>query len=117
MAGQRRTLKGARPKAPPPPDPERLSRASALSEAAPLPAEVGVARFGTAATMLVLLTPLHHFGIQVFGAWMPGRVAALAFPWLGAALGLAFLLAAERPPAVRVLGGALALLAVALISS
>jgi uncharacterized protein YecE (DUF72 family) len=48
VAGQRRTLKGARPKAPPPPDPERLSRASALSEAAPLPAEVGVARFGTA---------------------------------------------------------------------
>ena len=33
---------------PPPPDPERLARATALSTGAPLPAEVGSARFGTA---------------------------------------------------------------------
>jgi uncharacterized protein YecE (DUF72 family) len=48
VAGERRTLKAGRPKAPPLPDPERLSRASALSETAPLPAEVGATRFGTA---------------------------------------------------------------------
>lgn len=50
MARERRALKpkGAGKKGPPPPDPERLARASALSESAPLPARVGALRFGTA---------------------------------------------------------------------
>lgn len=48
MARARRTLNAARQQAPPPPDPERMARATALSVAAPLPAQVGKARFGTA---------------------------------------------------------------------
>lgn len=71
-----------------------------------------VARVGTIATLLVLLTPLYHFGILLFGAWMPGRVVVLAFPWLGAVLGLAFLVSAARPSVVRIAGAALAVLAV-----
>lgn len=47
MARSRSTLKAKRP-APPPPDPERLSRASELAESAPLPAQVGRLRSGTA---------------------------------------------------------------------
>jgi uncharacterized protein YecE (DUF72 family) len=50
VASERRALKsgGGRAKSPPAPDPERMLRASALSEAAPLPARLGGLFFGTA---------------------------------------------------------------------
>jgi hypothetical protein len=48
-------------------------------------------RFGSLAAALVLLTPLYQVAVEVFGAWMVGRVTVIAFPWLSAALALDWL--------------------------
>jgi hypothetical protein len=48
-------------------------------------------RIGTLLAALVLLTPLYQAAVELFGAWMVGRVAILAFPWLSAALAIEWL--------------------------
>jgi hypothetical protein len=48
-------------------------------------------RVGTLVAVLVMLTPLYPVTVEVFGAWMVGRVAVLAFPWLSAALAIEWL--------------------------
>jgi hypothetical protein len=50
-----------------------------------------ICRFGTLLAALVLLTPLYQATVDLFGAWMVGRVAVLAFPWLSAALAIEWL--------------------------
>ena len=50
-----------------------------------------ICRGGTLLTVLVLLTPLYHATVELFGAWMAGRVAILAFPWLSASLAIEWL--------------------------
>jgi hypothetical protein len=50
-----------------------------------------VCRAGTILTALVWLTPLYEAAADLFGAWMIGRVAILAFPWLSAALAIEWL--------------------------
>ncbi len=58
-------------------------------------------RVGTILTLLVLLTPLYQATVEVFGAWMVGRVAILVFPWLSAALALEWLGSEGRSAARR----------------
>jgi MFS family permease len=50
-----------------------------------------ICRVGTVLAALVLLTPLYQAVVALFGAWMVGRVAMLAFPWLSAALAIEWL--------------------------
>lgn len=56
-----------------------------------------LALLGSAVTALLLFTPLFGKAVDVFGAWMTGRFAHLAFVWLAAARGAALLLASARP--------------------
>ncbi len=71
-----------------------------------------LARLGAALTVVLLFTPLYHAGATVLGAWMMARVVFLAFPWIGAALGLGWLLAAGSAHwPRRIVAAALAVLA------
>ena len=60
-----------------------------------------IAGVGTLLCALVLLTPLYHWAVEWFGGWMVGRVAALAFPWVSAALALEWMLGDGRAWARR----------------
>jgi hypothetical protein len=69
-------------------------------------------RLGSALTLVLLFTPLYHAGASVLGGWMMARVVFLAFPWIGAAVGLAWLLAVgSARGARRIAAAALAVLA------
>jgi hypothetical protein len=50
-----------------------------------------LSRAGSTLALALLFTPLYHAGASVLGGWMMARVALLAFPWIGAALGLEWL--------------------------
>jgi hypothetical protein len=71
-----------------------------------------LARLGSALTLVLLFTPLYHAGASVLGGWMMARVVFVAFPWIGAAVGLAWLSAAGSGRwARRTAAAALAVLA------
>ncbi len=58
-------------------------------------------RLGTALAILLLFTPLYQLGAGVLGGWMMARVFFLAFPWLAAAAGMAWLASPGRAPELR----------------
>jgi hypothetical protein len=65
-------------------------------------------RLGLLAVALVFFTPLYGLAAKLFGAWLVPRLAALAFPWVGGTLAVAFLVVPRERP-WRYLGPALAL--------
>lgn len=60
-----------------------------------------LAAIGTAAAAVVLFTPVYQLGVSVLGGWMMARAAFLAFPWLAAAVGIAWLVSAGPAAAFR----------------
>ncbi len=72
-----------------------------------------LARLGTALAVLLLFTPVYELGASAVGGWMMARIAFLAFPWLAAAAGVAWLTSAAPPfpPLGRVVAAVLAVLA------
>ena len=82
-----------------------------------VPAPVGLAlaqrlsRFGSALALLLLFTPLYQAGAGVLGGWMMARVVFLAFPWIAAAVGLAWLTPAGASWPRRLVAAALSILA------
>jgi hypothetical protein len=48
-------------------------------------------RAGSALALVLLFTPLYQLGASVLGGWMMARVVFLAFPWIGAVVGLDWL--------------------------
>jgi hypothetical protein len=60
-----------------------------------------LSRAGSTLALALLFTPLYHAGASVLGGWMMARVAFLAFPWVGAALGLEWLRAGGTAPWLR----------------
>jgi hypothetical protein len=70
-----------------------------------------LARLGSALALVLLFTPLYQLGASVLGGWMMARVVFLAFPWVAAAAGLAWLTPAEAPWPRRLAAAALAFLA------
>jgi hypothetical protein len=61
-----------------------------------------IGRVGTLGVLLVLLTPFYQAAVELFGAWLVGRAALLAFPWLTAALALEWIAGDGRSRARRV---------------
>ncbi len=72
-----------------------------------------IGRVGTLLVLLVLLTPLYQASVELFGAWMVGRVAILAFPWLSALLAIEWLWGEGRSR-VRSTSAAVLLVAISL---
>ncbi len=70
-----------------------------------------LSRFGSAVALVLLFTPLYQLGASVLGGWMMARVAFLGFPWIAAAVGLAWLAPAGAPWPRRVAATAIAVLA------
>jgi hypothetical protein len=56
----------------------------------------GLVRWGLALVVVALFTPVYHYASATVGGWLVERVAALAFPWVGATLALAFLVRRGR---------------------
>jgi hypothetical protein len=61
-----------------------------------------VGRVGTLLVLLVLFTPLYQASVGLFGAWMVGRVAVLAFSWSSATLAIEWIRGEGRSPSRRV---------------
>jgi hypothetical protein len=82
-----------------------------------VPAPLGLAlaqrlsRLGSALALLLLFTPLYQVGASVLGGWMMARVVFLAFPWIAAAVGLAWLTPAGASWPRRLVATALSVLA------
>jgi len=68
-----------------------------------------IGRVGTLLVLLVLLTPLYQATVGLFGAWMVGRVAVLAFSWSSATLAIEWLGGDSRSSLRRAAAGALLL--------